>query len=162
MARRVVVITDSQADDFGVIGRALDSGILGVIVPMVNSPAEARAAAYAMRYPPRGGRSTADNLAVNLGADYHSWADDEVFLAVRFRTVVAGRRPRVDVREAETLPHAQQLCGLARPVLLALCGHAAILSDAGGQRGSATSMSCGPVTAAVSAGSSSARVVGAT
>ncbi|HEY2439244.1 MAG TPA: aldolase/citrate lyase family protein [Solirubrobacteraceae bacterium] len=39
------------------IMRALDAGADGVIVPMVNSAEEARAAAAACRYPPRGYRS---------------------------------------------------------------------------------------------------------
>ncbi len=39
------------------IGRALDAGAAGVIVPMVNSAAEARAAVAACRYPPDGIRS---------------------------------------------------------------------------------------------------------
>ncbi|MFD3445076.1 HpcH/HpaI aldolase/citrate lyase family protein [Microbacteriaceae bacterium 4G12] len=39
------------------IGRALDSGARGVIVPMVESAAEAEEAAAACRYPPRGRRS---------------------------------------------------------------------------------------------------------
>ncbi|WP_167759308.1 HpcH/HpaI aldolase/citrate lyase family protein [Mycobacterium sp. PS03-16] len=39
------------------IMRALDLGAAGVIVPMVNTPAEAAAAASAMRYPPHGERS---------------------------------------------------------------------------------------------------------
>ena len=43
--------------DAGLIGRALDAGAAGVIVPMVNSAAEARAAVAACRYPPDGIRS---------------------------------------------------------------------------------------------------------
>ena len=43
--------------DAGMIGRALDAGAAGVIVPMVNSAAEARAAVAACRYPPDGIRS---------------------------------------------------------------------------------------------------------
>jgi 4-hydroxy-2-oxoheptanedioate aldolase len=39
------------------IGRALDAGAAGVIVPLVNSAAEAVAAARACRYPPNGIRS---------------------------------------------------------------------------------------------------------
>ena len=39
------------------IGRALDAGAAGVIVPLVNSPAEAAEAARACRYPPNGVRS---------------------------------------------------------------------------------------------------------
>jgi 4-hydroxy-2-oxoheptanedioate aldolase len=82
----VVPMSRVRANDYGLIGRALDSGILGVIVPMVNSAEEAKAAAFAMRYAPRGGRSTADNLAANFGSDYGAWANDEVFLAVQIET----------------------------------------------------------------------------
>jgi 4-hydroxy-2-oxoheptanedioate aldolase len=39
------------------IMRALDTGAIGVIVPMVNDAAEAAAAASACRFPPAGGRS---------------------------------------------------------------------------------------------------------
>jgi 2-keto-3-deoxy-L-rhamnonate aldolase RhmA len=39
------------------IGRVLDAGADGVIVPMVSTPAEARAAVGACRYPPEGVRS---------------------------------------------------------------------------------------------------------
>lgn len=84
--QNVAPMTRVRMNDYGIIGRALDSGALGVIVPMVNTADEARAAAYAMRYPPHGGRSTADNLAVHLGAGYNRWADDEVFLAVQIET----------------------------------------------------------------------------
>ena len=43
--------------DAGLIGRALDAGAAGVIVPMVNSAADAREAVRACRYPPDGVRS---------------------------------------------------------------------------------------------------------
>lgn len=39
------------------IGKALDAGAEGVIVPLVNTPAEAQEAAAACRYPPDGTRS---------------------------------------------------------------------------------------------------------
>jgi 4-hydroxy-2-oxoheptanedioate aldolase len=41
----------------GPIGRALDAGAAGVIVPLVNTPDEAQLAANACRYPPLGSRS---------------------------------------------------------------------------------------------------------
>jgi len=41
----------------GIIGRILDAGAAGIIVPMVNSVAEAEAAVAACRYPPDGARS---------------------------------------------------------------------------------------------------------
>ncbi len=43
--------------DAGLIGRALDAGADGIIVPQVSSAAEARAAVAASHYPPRGDRS---------------------------------------------------------------------------------------------------------
>jgi 4-hydroxy-2-oxoheptanedioate aldolase len=44
-------------NDPGLIGQALDVGAVGVIVPMVNTAEEARAAVRACRYPPEGTRS---------------------------------------------------------------------------------------------------------
>ena len=41
----------------GIIGRMLDAGARGVIIPMVNSVAEAQAAVAACKYPPLGARS---------------------------------------------------------------------------------------------------------
>jgi 4-hydroxy-2-oxoheptanedioate aldolase len=76
-------------NDFFAIGRLLDRGALGIVVPMVNSVEEARAAARAMRYPPQGGRSFAGSLAVHYGSDYDTWANDEVFLAVQIETAQA-------------------------------------------------------------------------
>ncbi|RAK28381.1 4-hydroxy-2-oxoheptanedioate aldolase [Actinoplanes lutulentus] len=45
------------ANDASLIMRALDLGAIGVIVPMVSTAAQARAAAEATRYPPAGNRS---------------------------------------------------------------------------------------------------------
>ena len=41
----------------GIIGKHLDAGAQGIIVPMVNNRAEAEAAVAAIRYPPLGARS---------------------------------------------------------------------------------------------------------
>lgn len=49
------------------IGRALDSGASGVIVPMVNTADEAAAAARASRFPPEGIRSWGPRHSVNRG-----------------------------------------------------------------------------------------------
>jgi 4-hydroxy-2-oxoheptanedioate aldolase len=46
-----------RSNDYGLIGRALDSGAAGVIVPMVESAEQATAAVFASNYPPVGGRS---------------------------------------------------------------------------------------------------------
>lgn len=76
-------------NDFAAIGRLLDQGALGIVVPLVNSAAEAAAAAHAVRYPPRGGRSTGAFLARYQGADYNERANDEVFLAVQIESATA-------------------------------------------------------------------------
>jgi 4-hydroxy-2-oxoheptanedioate aldolase len=81
-----------RQNDFYAIGRLLDRGALGIIVPMVNSAEEARQAAYAVRYPPRGGRSLGHMLAQYHGGDYEQWIDDEVFLAVQIESAQAVER----------------------------------------------------------------------
>lgn len=73
-------------NDFSAIGRLLDQGALGIVVPMVNSAEEAEAAAFAARYPPKGGRSGGHFGAVFYGSDYVSRANDELFLAVQIET----------------------------------------------------------------------------
>jgi len=54
---RVPVVVRPPANDLAWIGRALDAGAAGVVVPMVDDAAQARAAVAACRYPPLGGRS---------------------------------------------------------------------------------------------------------
>lgn len=56
-ARGVTAITRVPANEPWMIGKALDAGAQGVIVPLVNSRAEAMAAVAACRYPPHGLRS---------------------------------------------------------------------------------------------------------
>lgn len=84
--------TRVRKNDFYAIGRMLDRGALGIIVPMVNSAAEAQAAAYAMRYPPIGGRSYGFVLAEYHGSGYGSWIDEQVYLAVQIETAEAVAR----------------------------------------------------------------------
>ena len=63
----------------GIIGRVLDAGALGVIIPMVNTPDEARRAVDACRYAPAGTRSYGPlGAAVRHGADYALAANDAV------------------------------------------------------------------------------------
>jgi 4-hydroxy-2-oxoheptanedioate aldolase len=66
-------------NEFGIIGRVLDAGALGVIIPMVNTPDEARRAVAACRYAPVGARSFGPLTAgVRYGGDYFRTANDTV------------------------------------------------------------------------------------
>ncbi len=63
----------------GIIGRVLDAGARGVIIPMVNSVAEATAAVAACKYPPLGARSFGPILAAaraDAGESYFDVAND--------------------------------------------------------------------------------------
>ncbi len=81
-----------QKNDYATIGRALDRGALAIVVPMVNSRKEAEAAAYALRFPPRGGRSMGPFGANLYGSDYALRIDNEVYLAVQIETATALER----------------------------------------------------------------------
>lgn len=66
-------------NEFGIIGKVLDAGALGVIIPMVNSVEEAKAAVAACRYFPEGSRSFGPTRAAYYaGADYFGGANSEV------------------------------------------------------------------------------------
>jgi 4-hydroxy-2-oxoheptanedioate aldolase len=79
-----------RQNDYYAIGRLLDRGALGLAVPMVNTAADARAAADAFRYPPEGTRSAARILMMpTYGMDYDQWANSELFLAVQIETAEA-------------------------------------------------------------------------
>jgi len=78
-----VPMTRVEQNYYYVIGRALDRGAMGIVVPMVNSAAEAAEAARAVRYPPRGGRSMGPFGTGFLGSNYAAEINDEVFLAVQ-------------------------------------------------------------------------------
>jgi 4-hydroxy-2-oxoheptanedioate aldolase len=55
--RGSVPITRVPANDTWLISKALDAGLQGVVVPLVNNRAEAEKAVAACRYPPKGIRS---------------------------------------------------------------------------------------------------------
>ena len=75
------------------IKRVLDTGAWGVIVPMVNSRAEAAAAVAAARFPPLGRRSVGGQLnAANFDADqatYRQRANEEILVVVMIEHVDA-------------------------------------------------------------------------
>ena len=73
----------------GIIGKLLDAGSQGVIVPMVNSAAEAEAAVAACRYPPHGARSWGPSGAAPRLGDYFNASTDQIAAIVMVETVEA-------------------------------------------------------------------------
>lgn len=74
----------------GCIGKALDAGAHGVIIPMVNSVAEAEAAVRACRYAPAGARSYGPAIAgQRVDGAYVDWAPDNVAVIPMIETVQA-------------------------------------------------------------------------
>jgi 4-hydroxy-2-oxoheptanedioate aldolase len=75
------------------IKRVLDTGAWGIVVPMVNSRAEAEAAVAAARYAPRGTRSIGGQLhAINFETDpstYYARANDEILVVLMAEHVKA-------------------------------------------------------------------------
>lgn len=89
------------------ISHVLDAGAYGVIVPMVNSYAEAEAAGLACRYAPRGCRSVAGNrptLSESLD-DYIARANEDVICLVMIETTKA-------LENVEAIAKAPEIDGL--------------------------------------------------
>lgn len=81
----------------GIIGKVLDAGAYGVICPMINSEAEARALVQYSKYPPVGARSNGPVRAGIYGeaGSYQRTANDDVLLIPMIET-----RKAVDSVEA--------------------------------------------------------------
>src|SRR3954470_18089576 len=78
------------------IKRVLDNGAYGIVVPMVNSRAEAEAVVNAARYAPKGNRSIGGQLhAANFETDpatYYAKANEEILVVVMAEHVLAIER----------------------------------------------------------------------
>ncbi|MFB6206750.1 MAG: HpcH/HpaI aldolase/citrate lyase family protein [Haloglomus sp.] len=71
------------------IKRLLDTGVGGVMVPMVESAEEARAAVEACRYPPEGGRGIAAARASEYGRrfeEYYESANEDLLTILQIET----------------------------------------------------------------------------
>jgi 4-hydroxy-2-oxoheptanedioate aldolase len=77
-------------NDPGVIGRVLDAGALGVVVPMIQTPEDARRAVEACLYPPTGRRSFGPvRVGVRDGPGYFSSANARVAVIPMIETAEA-------------------------------------------------------------------------
>ena len=74
----------------GIIGKTLDAGAYGVIIPLVNTRAEAEAAVAACRYAPEGRRSYGPTRAVYYaGEGYASEANEQIACIPMIETATA-------------------------------------------------------------------------
>ncbi len=83
------------------IKKSLDSGAAGVIVPRVNSAAEAEEAVRLAKYPPRGCRSVGISRAHGYGADFAGYlarANDEILVVPQIEDIDAVGRIEEIVR----------------------------------------------------------------
>ncbi|QDU96777.1 HpcH/HpaI aldolase family protein [Lignipirellula cremea] len=69
------------------IKRVLDAGAWGIVVPMVDTVEQAKAAIAAAKYPPTGNRSVGGGMhSMNFGAsagDYYKHANDEILVVLQ-------------------------------------------------------------------------------
>jgi 4-hydroxy-2-oxoheptanedioate aldolase len=86
---RARILVRPRAADFGLIGRALDAGAAGVIVPMVDGVGDARRVIDSAYYPPLGRRSWGPiRSPYGAPADVAA-ANDGVFVAIMIETLGA-------------------------------------------------------------------------
>ena len=80
------------------VKRLVDAGIEGILVPMVETAAQAKEVVDACRYPPLGNRGNAADIArcssYGLVPDYLARADDNLLIAVQIETATAVRNAR--------------------------------------------------------------------
>lgn len=77
-------------NDPGIIGRVLDAGALGVVVPMIQTPEDARRAVDACLYPPAGRRSFGPvRVGMRDGPGYFSEANARVAVIPMIETAEA-------------------------------------------------------------------------
>jgi 4-hydroxy-2-oxoheptanedioate aldolase len=79
-------------NNYGIIGRTLDAGALGIIVPMVNTAEQAQKAVAYCRYPPDGDRSSGGIRRDRYGTDYIKAANSEIMLTIMIETRQAVER----------------------------------------------------------------------
>jgi 4-hydroxy-2-oxoheptanedioate aldolase len=85
-ATRLVRVPSNEP---GIIGKALDAGAQGIICPMVNNAAEARALVRASKYPPIGHRSNGPvraGMYVYGSTSYQETANDETLVIAMIET----------------------------------------------------------------------------
>ena len=78
-------------NDSVIIKRLLDAGVQTLLIPMIQTEAEARDAVASTRYPPRGVRgfaSTSRSSRFGRIADYHTKCEDEICVLLQVETAL--------------------------------------------------------------------------
>jgi len=88
-AGSAVPMSRVRKNDYSLIGTLLDQGAMGIVVPMVDTPEQAKEAADACHLPPRGKRSWGLGRARVFGDDYPDWIGDQLFVAVQLESATA-------------------------------------------------------------------------
>jgi 2-keto-3-deoxy-L-rhamnonate aldolase RhmA len=87
---RALPVVRAPWNDFVALKRILDAGAYGVVVPYVNSRAEAEAAVRACQYPPHGIRGVAGSpRIVGYGLNSNSYlqrANEEILIVIQVET----------------------------------------------------------------------------
>lgn len=76
-------------NDYTMIGRLLDSGCMGIVVPMVHTAEDAKAAADHVRFPPIGMRSCGWGRVARNDPTYWDWIDEQILLMVQIESITA-------------------------------------------------------------------------
>jgi 4-hydroxy-2-oxoheptanedioate aldolase len=89
------VIVRVPSSDPTFIRRLVDAGVEGILVPMVETAAQARAIVDCCKYPPRGSRGNAWDITLassyGFDASYLEGADDNLLVIVQIETALAVR-----------------------------------------------------------------------
>jgi 4-hydroxy-2-oxoheptanedioate aldolase len=80
-------VVRASGHEYSLVGTVLDMGVVGVMIPMVDTAEQAREVVRAVRFPPLGARSYGGRRVVDLrGRDYCHTANEEVLLVVQIET----------------------------------------------------------------------------
>lgn len=107
----IVPIVRVPQAEYAWVARVLDNGALGIIVPRVNTPEEARQIVSWTRYPPRGVRGFACTRAQSEGEpisarDYIDWVDAQTLVVIQIE-----RQEAVDnLEEMLSIPGIDVAC----------------------------------------------------
>lgn len=88
----VVPIVRVNENNSNIIGRVMDLGAHGVIVPMVNTKEDAERAVCSAKYPPKGNRGVGISRAQKFGygfEEYKKWAEEKSIVIVQIEHIKA-------------------------------------------------------------------------